>query len=43
VSGTEKNLTAQRADLTPALSAKYQQAGLWRLERTTLALYVRRQ
>ena len=42
VSGTEKNLTAQRADLTPALSAQYQQAGLWHLERTTLALYVRR-
>ena len=39
VSGTEKDLTAQRADLAPVLSSRYQRVGLWHLKRTTLALY----
>ena len=43
VGGTEKDLTAQRADLAPVLSSRYQRVGLWHLKRTTLALYVRRQ
>jgi len=42
VGGTEQDPTIHRADLGPALSTQYQQAGLWHLKRTTLALYVRR-
>jgi len=42
VDGTGKDPTTRRPDLAPVLTSQYQRAGLWRLNRTTLALYVRR-